>query len=54
MMKRNDELYKYGVVIDYNTDPVVEGKRQRHLPAYLERRRHPHGRLRGCFRKRYR
>ncbi len=25
MMKRNDELYKYGVVIDYNTDPVVKG-----------------------------
>lgn len=25
MMKRDDELYKYGVVIEYNTDPVIKG-----------------------------
>lgn len=26
MMKREDELYKYGIVIEYNTDPVIKGK----------------------------
>ena len=25
-MKRDDDLYKYGIVIEYNTDPVVPGK----------------------------
>jgi L,D-peptidoglycan transpeptidase YkuD (ErfK/YbiS/YcfS/YnhG family) len=25
MMKRNDNLYKYGVVIEYNTDPIIKG-----------------------------
>jgi len=25
LMKRDDELYKYGVVIEYNTDPVIKG-----------------------------
>jgi L,D-peptidoglycan transpeptidase YkuD (ErfK/YbiS/YcfS/YnhG family) len=25
-MKRDDHLYKYGVVIDYNTNPIVPGK----------------------------
>jgi L,D-peptidoglycan transpeptidase YkuD (ErfK/YbiS/YcfS/YnhG family) len=25
-MKRKDHLYKYGIVIEYNTDPVVKGK----------------------------
>lgn len=25
MMKRDDDLYKYGVVIEYNTDPVIKG-----------------------------
>jgi len=25
MMKREDDLYKYGIVIEYNTDPVVKG-----------------------------
>ncbi len=25
-MKRDDDLYKYGVVIEYNTDPIVLGK----------------------------
>jgi len=24
-MKRRDDLYKYGIVIEYNTDPVVKG-----------------------------
>jgi L,D-peptidoglycan transpeptidase YkuD (ErfK/YbiS/YcfS/YnhG family) len=24
-MKRNDDLYKYGIVIEYNTSPVVKG-----------------------------
>ena len=24
-MKRDDNLYKYGVVIEYNTDPVIKG-----------------------------
>ncbi len=24
MMKRDDDLYKYGVIIEYNTDPVVQ------------------------------
>ncbi len=24
-MKRDDDLYKYGVVIEYNTDPVIKG-----------------------------
>jgi L,D-peptidoglycan transpeptidase YkuD (ErfK/YbiS/YcfS/YnhG family) len=24
-MKREDNLYKYGVVIEYNTDPVIKG-----------------------------
>jgi L,D-peptidoglycan transpeptidase YkuD (ErfK/YbiS/YcfS/YnhG family) len=25
-MKREDDLYKYGIVIDYNTNPVIRGK----------------------------
>jgi L,D-peptidoglycan transpeptidase YkuD (ErfK/YbiS/YcfS/YnhG family) len=25
MMKREDDQYKYGVVIEYNTDPVIKG-----------------------------
>lgn len=25
LMKRNDNLYKYGTVIEYNTDPVIKG-----------------------------
>ncbi len=25
-MKRDDDRYKYGVVIEYNTDPIVKGK----------------------------
>jgi L,D-peptidoglycan transpeptidase YkuD (ErfK/YbiS/YcfS/YnhG family) len=25
MMKRDDNLYKYGIVIEYNTDPVIKG-----------------------------
>jgi L,D-peptidoglycan transpeptidase YkuD (ErfK/YbiS/YcfS/YnhG family) len=25
IMKRNDNLYKYGIVIEYNTDPVIRG-----------------------------
>ena len=25
-MRRDDEQYKYGVVIEYNTDPIVKGK----------------------------
>ena len=25
-MKRDDDLYRYGIVIEYNTDPVVPGK----------------------------
>ena len=25
-MKRDDDQYKYGVVIEYNTDPVIKGK----------------------------
>ena len=25
IMKRNDNLYKYGVIIEYNTDPVIKG-----------------------------
>jgi L,D-peptidoglycan transpeptidase YkuD (ErfK/YbiS/YcfS/YnhG family) len=25
IMKRNDDLYKYGIIIEYNTDPVIKG-----------------------------
>ena len=25
IMKRDDDLYKYGIVIEYNTDPVIMG-----------------------------
>ncbi len=25
IMKRDDNLYKYGIVIEYNTDPVIKG-----------------------------
>jgi L,D-peptidoglycan transpeptidase YkuD (ErfK/YbiS/YcfS/YnhG family) len=25
-MKREDELYEYGIVIEYNTDPIIKGK----------------------------
>ena len=25
-LKRDDDLYKYGIVIEYNTDPVIPGK----------------------------
>jgi L,D-peptidoglycan transpeptidase YkuD (ErfK/YbiS/YcfS/YnhG family) len=25
MMKREDNLYKYGIVIEYNTDPIIKG-----------------------------
>ena len=25
MMKRDDDLYKYGIVIEYNTNPVIKG-----------------------------
>jgi L,D-peptidoglycan transpeptidase YkuD (ErfK/YbiS/YcfS/YnhG family) len=25
-LKRDDDLYKYGIVVDYNTDPIVAGK----------------------------
>ena len=25
-LKRSDDLYKYGIVIEYNTDPIVPGK----------------------------
>jgi L,D-peptidoglycan transpeptidase YkuD (ErfK/YbiS/YcfS/YnhG family) len=24
-MKRDDNLYKYGIIIEYNTDPVIKG-----------------------------
>jgi L,D-peptidoglycan transpeptidase YkuD (ErfK/YbiS/YcfS/YnhG family) len=26
IMRRNDNLYKYGIIIEYNTDPVIKGK----------------------------
>ena len=25
-MKREDHLYKYGIVIEYNTNPIIKGK----------------------------
>ena len=25
-MKRHDDLYKYGIVVEYNTNPVVKGR----------------------------
>jgi L,D-peptidoglycan transpeptidase YkuD (ErfK/YbiS/YcfS/YnhG family) len=25
IMKRDDNLYKYGIVIEYNTDPIIKG-----------------------------
>ncbi len=25
MMRRDDNLYKYGIVIEYNTDPIIKG-----------------------------
>jgi len=24
-MRRNDDLYQYGIVIEYNTDPIIKG-----------------------------
>jgi L,D-peptidoglycan transpeptidase YkuD (ErfK/YbiS/YcfS/YnhG family) len=24
-MRRDDNLYKYGIVIEYNTDPIIKG-----------------------------
>jgi L,D-peptidoglycan transpeptidase YkuD (ErfK/YbiS/YcfS/YnhG family) len=26
IMKRDDNLYKYGIIIEYNTDPVIKGR----------------------------
>ena len=25
-MKRNDDQYKYGIVVEYNTNPIIKGK----------------------------
>ena len=53
IMKRNDNLYKYGVVIEYNTDPVIKGNGSAIFLHIWKGEGHTHGGLRGRFRRRH-
>ena len=53
IMKRDDNLYKYGIVIEYNTDPVIKGNGSAIFLHIWKGRRHTYSRLCGCFRRRH-
>ena len=43
--RMNHELYKYGVVINYNTDPIIKGKGS---AIFLHKWRNENGKTAGC------
>jgi L,D-peptidoglycan transpeptidase YkuD (ErfK/YbiS/YcfS/YnhG family) len=45
-MKRPDHLYKYGIVIQYNSDPVVKGKGS---AIFIHVQRKPKSPTAGCI-----
>ena len=46
IMKRNDILYKWGIVVEYNTNPVVRGKGS---AIFLHVARHDYAPTAGCI-----